>query len=126
MHEYCITRQYGEVESRNWEYVAQNTFSADEYVPYRYDPQLSITRLKLLTEGLAERVYDSFESDLIAGEIIETALDFDESVFLLSAPADDAPRTRILLRDGRTVLYVAYYGEADLTEHLDAFAALLN
>ena len=95
-------------------------------MPYRYDPQLSITRLKLLTEGLAERVYDSFENDLIAGEIIETALNFDESIFLISVPTDDAPRTRILLRDGRTVLYVAYYGEADLTEHLGAFAALLN
>ena len=123
--EYCLTRQYGEIESRNWDYVAQNTLSVEEYVPSRYDPQLSITRLKLLTEGLAERVYDSFESDLIAGEIIETALSFDESVFLLSAPADDAPRTRILLRDGRTVLYVAYYGEADLTEHLNEFTALL-
>lgn len=124
--EYCITRQYGEVESRNWEYVARNTFSETEYVPYHYDPQLSITRMKLLTEGLAARVYDSFENDLIEGEIIETALDFDEAIFLVAAPADDAPRTRILLREGRTVLYAAYYGEADLTAHLEEFAALVE
>ena len=124
--EYCITRQYGEVESRNWEYVARNTFSETEYVPYHYDPQLSITRMKLLTEGLAARVYYSFENDLIEGEIIETALDFDEAIFLVAAPADDAPRTRILLREGRTVLYAAYYGEADLTAHLEALAALVE
>lgn len=124
--EYCITRQYGEVKSRNWEYVAGATFSQDAYIPYRYDPQLAITRVKLLTEGLAERVYESYETDLIEGEIIETSLDFDESVFLVSSPQDDAPRSRILLREGRTVLYAAYYGEADLTEHLDSFAALLD
>ncbi|MBR3866235.1 MAG: hypothetical protein IKM54_00350, partial [Butyricicoccus sp.] len=119
-------RQYGKVESRNWEYVARRTFSADEYIPDRYDPQLAITRVTLLTEGLAARVYDSFESNLIEGEIIETALDFDESVFLTAAPADDAPRSRILLRNDRTVLYVAYYGEADLSEFLDAFTSLLD
>ena len=124
--EYCITRQYGEVESRDWEYVARHTFSADEYIPDCYDPQLAITRVTLLTEGLAARVYDSFEANLIEGEIIETALDFDESVFLTAAPADDAPRSRILLRNDRTVLYVAYYGEADLTDFLDAFTALLD
>lgn len=125
--EYCITRQYGKVEDRDWEYTVHHTFSADEYVPDCYDPQLSITRVKLLTEGLAARVYDSFEADLIAGEVVETdALDFDESVFLTAAPADDAPRSRILLRDGRTVLYVAYYGEADLTAHLGTFTALLD
>ena len=125
--EYCVTRQYGKVEDRDWEYTVHHTFSADEYVPDCYDPQLSITRVKLLTEGLAARVYDSYENDLIEGEIIDIdEIDFDESVFLTAAPADDAPRSRILLRDGRTVLYAAYYGEADLTAHLDAFTALLD
>lgn len=125
--EYCTTNQYGRVEGRDWEYVEKNSFEEGEYVPDAYDPQLHITRVRLLTEGLAARVYDSFEGDLIAGEVIESdALDFDESVFLTAAPADDAPRTRILIREGRTVLYAAYYGEADLTEYLDEFTALLD
>lgn len=123
--EYCITRQYGEVKDRNWEYVAETTFPQDAYIPYRYDPQLSVTRVKLLTESLAMRVYDELEADLIAGEVIETALGVDEAIFLVAAPAGDAPRSRILLREGRTVLYAAYYGEADLGAHLDAFAARL-
>ncbi|MBQ8144577.1 MAG: DUF2812 domain-containing protein [Butyricicoccus sp.] len=110
--EYCITRQYGIVPEAIRE-------------PYR--PQLYITRYHLLTEGLAVRVYDDLYTTLPDDDSIALTLsvsDIDEQAAWTGDSFNGNPWTDLILRDGRTVLMVQYWGEADLTAHLEAFAAL--
>ena len=73
------------------------------------------------------RVYDDLAGALYEGDTLPVdQLTLDEAICRTSVTGYGAPCTQLLLRDGRTVLEVSYYGEADLTEHLDEFTPLLT
>ena len=127
MPEHTLTRQYGKDEGRQWAYVGETAFREDEYLPDCYNPQLHITRARLLTQGLAMRVYDDLEGALYEGDTLPVdQLTLDEAICRTSVTGYGAPCSQLLLRDGRTVLEVSYYGEADLAEHLGEFTPLLT
>ena len=97
--------------------------------PDCYDPRIYITRYRLLTEGLAVQVYDDLYTTLPDADSATLALParvIDAQAGWIGNAYNGSPWTDLILRDGRTVLMVQYWGEADLTEHLGAFAALLN
>lgn len=129
MPESCSTQQYAKSENRQWAYLSEPGFTNDRMPPDCYDPRIYITRYRLLTEGLAVQVYDDLYTTLPDADSATLALParvIDAQAGWIGNAYNGSPWTDLILRDGRTVLMVQYWGEADLTEHLGAFAALLN
>ncbi len=102
MPEHIETRQFGE-------------YPNDEWIQFR------ITRVTLLTEGLAAATYDSFAQMPDQRELHTIDLPgTDEACFARTT------YTELTLREGRQVLRVFYSGDADLTAYLNEFTRLLH
>ena len=128
MPEWTRTCQGGEIAGRYWE-GARTDVPKGLQPRVAYSARLYITRCRMLTEGLADAVYDELSQGPYTwysfGDFVP--LDADCGRAAIAAEVDEygKPSTALLLQKGGTVLLVEYTGEVDLTEHLDEFTALL-
>lgn len=123
--EHTEVQQHGTVPSRTW------AAPLEDHADQGYSPQMTVLRCTAWTEGMAARIFDGWRNDSYAEQVCGTAYAPLEAACDRAAivrypfPGGGKPYTGLLLQDGKRVLRVHYWGEADLTEHLDEFTALL-
>ncbi len=117
----------------------QTTITQSGFVPGRnwagssdpYEPTLAFHIYRLRCPSMGERFVESqmdWElSDLMPWDTIDLSAEtgLDEAYLCVSGKYSDALK-KLFLRQGDTIVYVSYFGEADLRPFVPQFAALMQ
>ncbi len=117
----------------------QTTITQSGFVPGRnwagsgepYEPTLSFHIYRLRYPSMGERFVESqmdWElSDLMPWDTLDLSAEtgLDEAYLCVSGKYSDALK-KLFLRQGDTIVYVSYFGEADLRPFVPQFAALMQ